>query len=185
MKDLIRHTIVSVLYRIEIEMETKQTNKRNERVIKFIDRLFIESSLVFSSRSLYSLSLSISWCVRSRFLSNSWPRLFISCVLPINLCRFQINAYIQSGMWTHVKSTVDFIYFPFYDIAIRTWLTFSMLLLLCFSHSAFYLSFFSIVSHRNEIEDIFVRFRFPFSLLHFFAFIIFGSLGRWELILFT
>lgn len=28
--------------------------------------------------------------------------------MSINLCRFEINAYTQSGMWIHVQSTIDF-----------------------------------------------------------------------------
>lgn len=106
-------------------------NKQNECVIKFVD---------LCSEPLYFLFLSVLapalflYLVRVYILlagpqSLGCQRLFISCVLSINFCRFQINAYTQSAMWIHVKSIVDFIYFRFYDRAIRSRLTFRPLVI--------------------------------------------------------
>ena len=90
----------------------------------------MKSSLLLNNYFLLSFSLPLLspalFYIRSLLQPYLFVaiRLFISCVLSINLCRFQINAYTQSGMWIHVKSIVDFIYFRFYDRAIRSRLTF-------------------------------------------------------------
>lgn len=76
--------------------------------------------IVFASDHSTSFSLSFPISCAPQLVFVRWQRLFISCVLSINFCRFRINAYTQSAMWIHVKSIVDFIYFRFYDRAIRS-----------------------------------------------------------------
>lgn len=136
-----------------------------------ICRSFIESSLLQLPFPFFFFFLSLSHCLSFYLHSLTlWIfcyllRLFISCVWSINSCRFQINAYTQFGMWIHVKSTNGFIYFRFYDHAIRSRLTFHPLYLsfaivnslksnpiLCISVYSIYMYIRPCVFHSQQIS---------------------------------